>query len=110
MIEKGKGMEPSGLDHMQLVADRSGPEKRSGSRKDDPLQKACKDFESVFTNELLKSMRKTVEKCDLFHGGQGEEIYESLLDMELSKSMSNGGPNSIAAKLYEQLKSLEGAK
>jgi flagellar protein FlgJ len=95
---------------MKVLADQSIPEKSAGSRKDESLQKACKDFESVFTHELLKSMRKTVEKCDLFHGGQGEEVYESLLDMELSKSMSDGGANSIAAQLYEQLKSIEGSK
>jgi peptidoglycan hydrolase FlgJ len=103
-------MEPSGLDPMKVLADQSIPKKSVGSRKDEALRKACKDFESVFTHELLKSMRRTVEKCDLFHGGQGEEIYESLLDMELSKSMSDGGANSIAAQLYEQVKSLEGSK
>jgi flagellar protein FlgJ len=103
-------MEPSGLDHIKVVADQSIPKKSPGSQKDDPLRKACKDFESVFTHELLKSMRRTIEKCDLFHGGQGEEVYESLLDMELSKSMADTGPNSIAAQLYEQLKSPEGSK
>jgi flagellar protein FlgJ len=103
-------MEPSGLDHMKVVADRSIPKKGPGSQKDEALRKACKDFESVFTLELLKSMRRTVEKCDLFHGGQGEEVYESLLDMELSKSMADTSPNSIAAQLYEQFKSLDGSK
>jgi flagellar protein FlgJ len=103
-------MEPTGLNHTKALADHSISEKRPGSQKDEALRKACKDFESVFTHELLKSMRRTIEKCDLFHGGQGEEIYESLLDMELSKSMSDGGANSIAAQLYEQVKSLEGSK
>jgi flagellar protein FlgJ len=103
-------MEPSGLDHMKVVADHSISKKGPGSQKDEALRKACKDFESVFTNELLKSMRRTIEKCDLFHGGQGEEVYESLLDMELSKSTADTGPNSIAAQLYGQLKSLEGSK
>ena len=103
-------MEPSGLDHVKIVADESIPKKRAGGQKDEGLRKACKDFESVFTHELLKSMRRTIEKCDLFHGGQGEEVYESLLDMELSKSMADTGPNSIAARLYEQLKSAEGSE
>jgi murein DD-endopeptidase MepM/ murein hydrolase activator NlpD len=71
-------------------------------QRDRNLKKACREFESVFMHQLLKTMRRTVEKCDLFHGGQGEEIYESLLDMELSKSMSGLGPNSIANMLYEQ--------
>jgi murein DD-endopeptidase MepM/ murein hydrolase activator NlpD len=78
--------------------------------EDEKLRKACKEFESVFTYELLKSMRRTVEKCDLFHGGQGEEMYESLLDQELSKSMAGIGPRSLANILYLQLKKEGGAK
>ena len=72
--------------------------------RDEQLKKACKEFEAVFTNELLKSMRRTIEKCDLFHGGQGEEIYESLLDQELSKKMAGLGPGSLANVLYQQFK------
>jgi murein DD-endopeptidase MepM/ murein hydrolase activator NlpD len=72
--------------------------------RDEQLRKACKEFESVFTNELLKSMRRTIEKCDLFHGGQGEEIYESLLDQELSKKMAGLSPGSLANVLYRQFK------
>jgi murein DD-endopeptidase MepM/ murein hydrolase activator NlpD len=72
--------------------------------KDEALKKACKEFESVFTYELLKSMRRTIEKCDLFHGGQGEEIYESLMDQELSKKMAGLGPKSLAEVLYRQFR------
>ncbi|RJR49585.1 MAG: hypothetical protein C4576_06595 [Desulfobacteraceae bacterium] len=72
--------------------------------RDEKLKKACKEFESIFTNELLKSMRRTIEKCDLFHGGQAEEIYESLLDQELSKSMAGLGPGSLADILYRRFK------
>ena len=69
------------------------------------LRKACEEFESVFTHQILKSMRRTVEKSELFHGGQGEEIYESFLDQELSKNLAGSGHNSLASLLYSQLKS-----
>ena len=78
------------------------PEKKQ--LNDDKLKEACKDFESVFTYEILKSMRRTIDKCDLFHGGQGEEMYESLLDQELAKTMAGHGPRSLASILYRQLK------
>jgi Rod binding domain-containing protein len=74
------------------------------------LRRVCKEFESIFTYEILKSMRRTVEKGDLFHGGQGEEIYESLLDQELAKSIAGKGPHSLAEQLYRQLKRAEGAE
>jgi len=80
------------------------PVKKTAEQKAGELKKACEDFESVFTYQLLKSMRSTVDKCELFHGGQGEEIYQEMLDQELAGSMSGGGSNSIANMLYEQLK------
>lgn len=79
-------------------------DQKTGNQKDEALKKACRDFESVFTYQLLKSMRSTIDKCDLFHGGQGEEIYESLLDQELSKTIAGGGSNSLSEFLYRQLK------
>jgi len=80
------------------------PESNRSKIGDEKLLKACKEFESVFTNELLKSMRRTVQKSDLFHGGQAEEIYESMLDQELSKLMAGSGPQSLANILYRQLR------
>ncbi len=80
------------------------PEPDAVKQKDTKLKKACKDFESLLTYQLLQSMRKTVEKGDLFHGGKDEEIYQSLFDMEISKKMSDFGPNSLAKILYDQLK------
>lgn len=76
-------------------------------QRNEELKKACREFESVFTYELLKSMRKTIDKCDLFHGGEGEEIYESLLDQELAKSMSGYGSNSLSGLLYQQLSRMD---
>ncbi|MBI5491367.1 MAG: peptidoglycan DD-metalloendopeptidase family protein [Deltaproteobacteria bacterium] len=61
-------------------------------QKDTPaeIKKALTDFESLFINEMLKTMRETVVKSGLFHGGSGEEIYSSLFDEELSKVMASG--------------------
>lgn len=79
------------------------PEKNESVKRDMELRKACRDFEAVFTYQLMKSMRSTVEKCDLFHGGQSEEIYESLLDQEYAKLMSGAGNKGLADILYQQL-------
>jgi murein DD-endopeptidase MepM/ murein hydrolase activator NlpD len=79
---------------------------KNTEKKDAKLKKACDDFEAVFTYEMLKSMRKSIEKCDLFHGGQAEEIYESMLDQELAQNMAGKGSNSISEILYNQLKDI----
>jgi len=41
-------------------------------QRDRKLRKACEDFESVFTYQLLRSMRATINKSGLMSGGQGE--------------------------------------
>ncbi len=81
------------------------PSVQKQGSEDRALRKTCKEFESVFTYQLLRSMRRTVEKCDLFHGGSGEEVYESLLDQELAKSMSSASDRGLADLLYQQLRS-----
>lgn len=79
------------------------------TERDNRLKKSCEEFESVFTYEMLKSMRKGIEKCDLFSGGQAEEMYQSMLDQELSKSMVGKSSNSISNMLYQQLKKIDEA-
>ncbi len=72
--------------------------------KDDPrLDAACAEMESLFLAHLLKEMRATVEKSGFIDGGQAEEIFTSLLDVELSKKMSAAGGIGLSAILLEQL-------
>jgi murein DD-endopeptidase MepM/ murein hydrolase activator NlpD len=78
-------------------------------QRNDQLKKTCKEFESILTFEMLKSMRQTVDKCDLMSGGEGEEIYESLMDQELSKKMTGSGSNSLGELLYRQLSRIDSA-
>ena len=55
------------------------------------LRKIANDFESLFSQMLMSSMRKTVQKSPLFHGGRGQEIFSELLDNNYAKAMSNRG-------------------
>jgi len=72
--------------------------------KDDPrLNAACAEMESLFLSHLLKEMRATVEKSGFIDGGQAEEIFTTLLDVELSKKMSAAGGIGLADILLEQL-------
>ena len=72
--------------------------------KDDlRLQAACAEMESLFLSHLLKELRATVEKSGFIDGGQAEEIFTSLLDVEFSKKMSAAGGIGLSAILLEQL-------
>ena len=67
------------------------------------LRKAAKDFEAVFMAQVLKGMRETVHKEDMFHGGPGEDMFEGLLDEEISKRMAGQGSLGIGDLLYRDL-------
>lgn len=67
------------------------------------LKEVCQDFEAVFLNMMLQTMRTTVPKSDLFGQSRGKEIFESLLDQETTKNMAKAGGVGLAAMLYKQL-------
>jgi Rod binding domain-containing protein len=68
----------------------------------DELREAAKQFEAVFMSQLLKQMRSTVHKEEMFHGGAGEDIFTEMLDEEFAQKMSVRGTG-IADMLYLQL-------
>ena len=74
-----------------------------GGGEAEQLRKAAKDFEAVFMSEVLKGMRETVHKEDMFHGGAGEDMFEGLLDDEISKRIAGQGSLGIAEMLYRDL-------
>jgi len=82
---------------LQPGAPRAAENTRQG------LREAASEFESLFINQMLKSMRDTITKSDLFHGGNAEEIYTSMLDTELSKNMARSGGIGLADMLLRQL-------
>jgi murein DD-endopeptidase MepM/ murein hydrolase activator NlpD len=98
------------MNDISVKSGNSLPIKNPADERDKKLKEACEQFESVFTYEMLKSMRKTIQKGGLFSGGQAEEVYQSMLDQELSKNMAGKGSNSIANILYQQLKHIDKAE
>jgi len=88
----------------QQLGNRLESVKPSAAGQADPkLQAACQDMESLFLSYLLKEMRATVNKSGFISGGKGEEIFTSLLDVELSKKMSSAGGIGLAPLLLQQL-------
>ncbi|RKY37745.1 MAG: hypothetical protein DRP78_00195 [Candidatus Omnitrophota bacterium] len=67
------------------------------------LKKTCDDFEAVFINNLLHTMRQTVQKSELFGGAQGEEIFQDLQDSAISKEMAKTNQMGLSQMLYQQL-------
>ena len=67
------------------------------------LKKSCKDFEAIILKQLLTTMRKSIPKGGLFNQGYSEDMYQSMYDQELAKSMAHSKGIGIADALYSQL-------
>ena len=89
---------------------RIDPSASIGSAGLDALQNkrltdACKDFEALFLSNVLKAMRKTVQKTDLFGSDPAEDTFQEMMDVEISKSAAKTSSMGIADMLYRQLTS-----
>ena len=67
------------------------------------IKKLANEFESIFTELMLKSMRGSVQKGGLIDGGNGEDIFKGMLDSEYSKSMSEQRSSGIADSIEKHL-------
>ncbi len=67
------------------------------------LRQAAGQFEALFMQQLLKSMRDAMPKSGLFDGA-GHDTYVGMLDQQLAQSMSNrpGGLAGIIARQLER--------
>jgi peptidoglycan hydrolase FlgJ len=92
MAEKAKMEEARGRGRYESV------DKRKAA-----VKKVSREFEAMFAGMMLKSMRATVGKDSLTGGGQGEEVYRSLLDQEYAAAMVQGGGLGLGRLIEQQL-------
>jgi len=75
------------------------------SKQDKRLKDACRDFEALFLTTVLKGMRKTVQKSELFGKDPAEDTFQEMMDTEIGKSAAKNSSMGIADMLYRQLTS-----
>lgn len=83
-INKLKGIDPKKLDSKQILA-------------------VSREFESLFINQLFKSMRKTIQKSDWLNGGLKQEFFEDMLYEEYSKKIAHAGGIGLGDMVYKFL-------
>jgi peptidoglycan hydrolase FlgJ len=87
-----------------LTADTRGLESLRGKAAADPrgaVKEAAKQFEAVFMNELMKSMRSTTLSSGMLDS-KGGKLGTDLLDTQLSGQMA-GRPGGLADIIAKQL-------
>lgn len=64
------------------------PERHQPGVNEEKLKKACADFESVFINYLIKSMRRTIPQSGL-NNFPGKDIYATMVDQKVAEDLAN---------------------
>lgn len=72
------------------------------SPEDKEVREAFDQFVGeTFFGQMLKAMRKTVDKPAYFHGGQGEEMFRSQLDQMLAEKMSEASAGKFTDSMFD---------
>lgn len=77
---------------------------KKGAHERDPetIRQVAKQFESLFIQMMLKSMRDTVPESELF-GSHSEKMYRDMYDKQLSLNISSGKGMGLAKAIERQL-------
>lgn len=78
--------------------------KATGSEKeqDQALRETAKQFEALFVNQMMKSMRDAIPKSGLMQSNT-MDTYQSMMDQQWSQHISEQGVG-LADMMVEQLK------
>jgi hypothetical protein len=72
-------------------------------KQDDAREQAQKFVSQAFFATILKQMRESPFKSELFSGGRGGEAFGSLYDQQLADRMSRGVGNKLVDSIVRKL-------
>lgn len=99
---------PSSLPSADVYTDINSLQNiKNTENKDEALKKVAQQFESIFVNQMLKSMREAnaVFEEDSLFNSQESNFYRDMHDQQLALTLSHGRGMGIADALYRQLSS-----
>jgi Rod binding domain-containing protein len=95
---------------MDKAARRVG-ESQSGQNKNDAaISKAAAQFESVFISQFLGSMFSGLKTDGPFGGGQGEEMFRSLMIDKYADGLAAQGGFGLASSVKAQMLKMQEAQ
>ena len=67
------------------------------------VKKAAQDFEAMFMSSMLESMTAGVKTDKMFGGGDGEQMFRSMLNQEYGKAIASKGSLGIADSIEREM-------
>lgn len=78
-----------------------------GGARDAAARKTAGEFEAMFLTQMLEHMSSGIKTDGPFGGGQGEQMFRSLLNQEYAGALSARGGIGIADHIYRQILALQ---
>ena len=86
------------------------PNPAAGAQTPSGAAKVAQDFEAFFLAQAMNSMFAGIESDKLFGGGEGENVYKSLLSQEYAKVAAKSGATGIADAVQREILRLQEAQ
>ena len=67
------------------------------------LREAANDFEAIFVQQMLKTMRKTSLESNFIQKSEGEKYFRSMLDEHYAQLTAKSGSLGLGEMIYKQL-------
>ena len=67
------------------------------------IRKSANEFENMFITQMMTHMFDGIPVDETFGGGQGEEMFRSMLTAEYGKQVTKRGGLGIADQVYREL-------
>ena len=74
------------------------------------IQETAQKFEASFLSVMMQSMFDGVKTSEPFGGGQGEEMFKSLLTEAMAKEVTKAGGVGLASTVQHEMLKLQGLK
>ena len=87
----------------QIGPQTAAPPATNATAQASAAQKTATDFEAFFLSQVFENMFSGVNTDPLFGGGNGENVYRSLLLQEYSKVAAKNGGVGIADAVQREI-------
>jgi peptidoglycan hydrolase FlgJ len=74
------------------------------------IKETAQNFESAFLSVMVQQMSAGVKADETFGGGQGEEMFKSVLSDAMSKQITKAGGIGLAASIQREMLKMQGLK
>jgi Rod binding domain-containing protein len=65
------------------------------------MRKAAEGLEAIFTSEMMKAMRGTVQKSEFSLKNSGSEVYEGMLDQEYAETSARQNAIGLSGQILD---------